>query len=224
SRLGRAYVELHESMGPQRRALERGLELLRAALADRPGDRTARFRLASAEVARHRGDLAVPHFHELLRQEPDWHRARFRLAIACDQLGRYAEATAEYERVVRAAPDWLEPYPLLARLYLSRGDGAAAGNLLERQLEYREDALALVNLALAGHLQGRPLETSLEAIERALKLDPRFAPAFVARGWLQARAGRFKSAARDYREALRLDPHNLDAQAGLQAIPPDAGH
>lgn len=218
ARLGSAYVALHETMGPQRPSLDTGTRLLEAALTKSPNDAHARYWLASGEIARYRSAVAVAHLAKLLESRPDWHRARFRLAVAYHQLKQYPQAIAEYERVVHDAPDWMEPYPLLARLYLSRGDSAAALRLLQRQLSYRDDATAHVGIALARRLQGKPMKSSLASIADALKLNPRFPLAYSTRAWLFAQSGNHKRAKRDYERALKIDPDNREARDGLRAL------
>lgn len=51
------------------------------------------------------------------------------------------------------------------------------------------------------------------------EVDPR-----LSRGYDNLRAGRLEEARRDYREALRSDPKNIDAQLGLAAIAQSQGH
>eukprot|EP00913_Durusdinium_trenchii_P008800 g8266.t1 len=218
ARLGSAYVALHESMGPQRRSLDKGVALLKTALRQSPNDPQANYWLASAEIARYRSHAAIGRLIELLQIMPDWHRARFRLAVAYHQLKQYPQAIAQYERVIRAAPDWMEPYPLVVRLHLSGGNTDAALRLLKQQLSYREDATAHVSVALARHLKGEPLENCLKSIDAALKLDSRFTIAYTTRAWLLAQAGMRKRAQQSYERALKIDPQNQEAKNGLRAL------
>lgn len=218
ARLGSAYIKLHETMGPQRPSLDQGIRLLERALRKSPGDAHSQYWLASGEIARYRSRIAVRHLQLLLKANPDWHKARFRLAVAYHQLKAYPQAVAEYERVIRGAPDWMEPYPLAVRLHFSAGDPQAALRLLHQQLSYREDAMAYVNLALARRLMGQSQEASQEAIDEALRLDPRLTVAHTTRAWLFSQVGDVQRAKASYEQALSIDPENQEAKAGLAAL------
>ncbi len=216
ARLGAAYVRLHETMGPQLPAIERGIQLLNSALERDGSDSQARFWLASAEISRYRSQKAISLLQRVLRDVPDWLMARFRLAIAYDQLRRYPEAISEYERVIQTAPDWMEPYPLVVRLHLFRQDAGSAIRLLKQQLSYQNSSDAYVNLAVARHLQNAPLEECLRLLDTALKLDPQLVTAYVTRGHLLLAAGKIGQAEAEFRTALKFDENSKEASAGLQ--------
>lgn len=220
--LGTAYVLLHETMGPHPAALDRAIELLNSALRSEPRRHEARFWLASALISRYRSSEAVPILRELLAERPDWHLARFRLAIAYDQLRQYRDAIAQYRQVIEQTPDWMEPYPLLARLYLFQRDSSSAAQLLKQQLTHQDDAGAYASLALARRLGGAPLAESLELIDNALRLDPRQSAAYLNRAALLSEAGQVQGAVFDFERALAIEPGNAAAQAGLQALKPAA--
>lgn len=217
-RLGSAYIKLHETMGPQRQALDRGIGLLEAALRKKPDDREARYWLASGYISRYRSPAAVALLAPLVAEDSDWYEARFRLALAYDQMQQYDAALEQYETLISAVPHWLEPYPLAARLYLYRQHPERAVALLEQQLQFRADAEAFAALGLAKGLRGDPLDECLMQIDRALALDPLLISAFLNRGILWTQAGRFERARRDYERVLELDPTNGKARAGLQTL------
>jgi tetratricopeptide (TPR) repeat protein len=204
-------------MGPRPPALRRGLELLQAAVRADPQDRESCFWLASALVALHRGDEAVPLLEQLLAASPQWHTARFRLAVAYDQQRQYQQAIEHYERIVADAPQWLEPYPLLVRLHLFRGAGARSEALCRQQLSLFPDADCYANLALARQLQGAPAAEVLSWIDRALGLDPRHIPAHLNRGYLRLAQGAKAAAQQDFERILAQDPEHPKARAGLAA-------
>lgn len=219
SQLGSAYIRLHETRGPQQPSLDRGLSLLESALRQSPRDEQARYWLASGKIAKYQSQAAIAHLRQLLEAKPDWPKARFRLALAYHQAKSYPQAIAEYERVIRAAPEWVEPYPLVVRLHFSAGNPKAAMRLLNQQLTHRQDAIAYVNLSLAKHLVGEPMENSQNAIDKALRLNPRLPVAHTTRAWLFAQAGKFALAKESYRRALSIDPENQEAKTGLHTLP-----
>lgn len=216
--LGMGYVKLHTSMGPQRPAVSRGLELLDAALASTTSGADVRFWLATGQLALARTDQAVSNLENVLTERPDWHEARFRLAIAYHHQGQTGLAIREYEHVIRDVPDWMEPYPLVVRLHLINRTPDRAELLLKQQLSYRPDKTALLNLALARHLQDRPVDETLQLVEQSLALDPLNPTAHTTRAFLLTAAGRVDEAHSAYQTALNIDPENTEAQAGLRAL------
>ncbi len=216
--IGAAYVQLHLTMGPQRPALARGVALLESAVQKDPGNSQTRYWLATGQVAQHQSLSAIAHLKQLLKEHPGWSQARFRLAVAYHQLKRYPEAIVEYERVLTEAPAWLEPYPLVIRLHLSQKNPQAALRWIKQQLSHQEDATAYLNLALAKHLQGKPLAQSLTAVSEALRLDPRNPTAWTTRAYLHLQAGQTQKAQSDYQQALVIDPKHPEAMTGLRAI------
>ncbi len=66
-------------------------------------------------------------------------------------------------------------------------------------------------------LQGR-LRDALLHCDAALRLDPRFVPAWLERGFAFSSGGSMTSASDCYRQVLTLDPENAAAHAGLASI------
>lgn len=54
--------------------------------------------------------------------------------------------------------------------------------------------------------------------DKALTFEPHYAPAFVGRGELFERKGRWDEAANDFRAAMLSDPTNPEAQQGLTRV------
>ncbi|MCH5374030.1 MAG: tetratricopeptide repeat protein, partial [Planctomycetes bacterium] len=219
--LGMAYVKLHTSMGPQTPSLARGVQMLSADHAREPEDRQIQYWLGTGLLAQYRGKEAIRVLRELLSKDPQNDSARFRLAVAYQQNRNFELAITEYERLIRRDPDWLQPYPLVIRLHLSRGNTADAVRLLDQQLSYRDDETARLNLALGYHQQGRPLAESLQQIEASLRLNPRNPTAFNTRAYLYRLAGDLRSARADYTRALQIDPNNQEALTGLKSLQQD---
>src|SRR5262249_6745814 len=63
-------------------------------------------------------------------------------------------------------------------------------------------------------------QKALEQLSTAVRLDPGFAPAYFARGWLLHRLGRTAEAVGDLRAVVRLQPENVRAldQLGLSLL------
>jgi len=217
-RLAEAYVRLHESIGPHPPSLDRAVELLRPVSGKHPEDRGAQFWAAVAEIGRRNSAAAIRLLEPLVVARPDDSAVRFRLAVALDQNREYERAISEYERVVARTPDWLEPYPLLARLYLYRNRSADAERLTRQQLTFRATPDAWATLALARHLQSADLTECLSLIERALAVDPRDATAWMNRGIIFMNSNKPQDAIESFGIVLEIDPSNEKARIARQAI------
>jgi cytochrome c-type biogenesis protein CcmH/NrfG len=217
-RLASAYVLLHETMGPQNPSLARGVTMLQEAIARGPLDADARYWLASGLISQHQSRPAIGLLQEILRDAPDHHLARFRLGIAYDQIRNYERAAAEYEQLVETIPDWMEPYPLLARLYLFRNEADKAIRLLEQQLSYNPDATTWTYLAAARSLKGVAPADCLELIDKALSLDPRHVPSLLAQGQFRLQTQDTAGAIESFRQVVEIDPENIAARAALQQL------
>jgi tetratricopeptide (TPR) repeat protein len=201
------------------KALQRGLRILREARQNGHLDGESLTALGSALLALRRSGEAAQVLQGVLDDDPDHPLARFRLGIVWDQARQYEQAIREYETVIRAVPAWMEPYPLLARLYLFRGQSGTAVELLKQQLRYDPDANTYARLALAEHLEGAPAKTCLSLLDEALGRDPRSVLAYLYRAEVYTAAGRFHQARASYHKALEIDPENQIARTGVNRLP-----
>lgn len=213
-----AYIQLHETMGPQQPALRKAGRLLETAFSSAPDDPEMRYWLASVRISEGNGADAVRLLRPVVAHNSQWLEARFRLGIAYDQGKDYQSAIRLYEGLVSDVPDWLEVYPLLSRLYLFQQQSKKAEQLLRQQLTFRDDAEAYAALALAYRLQNKPLAECLQPLDRSLALDPVLTNALLNRGYLLAEAGRVQEARRDFEAVLHLEPQHAKAQAGLKLL------
>lgn len=217
-RLGCAYVKLHETVGPQTQALERGLRILLEAKQKGHEDVESRYSLGSALIGLQRGADAIDVLQGVVSNHPGHLQARFRLGIAWDQVKQYDRAVREYEAVIASAPAWMEPYPLLARLYLFREQPQPAIALLERQRKYNPDAGTFAQLAMARHLQGESIDTLMSLLDEALRRDPRLVQAYLYRAYFHTTTGKLDQARASYRAALAIEPGNPIALDGLKGL------
>lgn len=100
-------------------------------------------------------------------------------------------------------PTLLEGYLAVGRAYVELEVYSDALWPLQTYTAYRpDDAVGWTYLARALFALGA-LEPSLAAAERALSLNPRYAPAYLARGFIRIEAGDFQGAVNDMRQARR---------------------
>lgn len=137
-------------------------------------------------------------------------------AAHANALGRHDEADALLDRARREAPR----HPLVmneaARDLLRRGEAARAADLLREALASQPDDASLwVNLAAALRTLGRR-DDEMQAIDRALALEPRNVRVILQKGSLQELLGRRRAAAMSYRMALQLVPPGLDLPPAMK--------
>jgi TolB-like protein len=103
----------------------------------------------------------------------------------------FAKALAMYQRVIDADPDYAPAWAGLSRNYR--------------------------NMRVTGQLDDdEAFQKAMEAVDRALELDPTLAEAHARKGLLQMEnALDYSAAARSYRRALELNPNDPSAQLGV---------
>ncbi len=125
---------------------------------------------------------------------------------AAAAAGRSGEADQLLARVAQLAPAHPAVLNELGVRMMQRGEAVKARELFQRatQADARHPAL-WANLASSLHALNL-LPEELDAIERALALEPRHLPALLQKGMLFERSGDARNAARAYRNALATLP------------------
>src|SRR5688500_13231702 len=162
-----------------------------------------------------------------------WAGARVPVKVACavalpvlvalavkswHQTWTWQNSTTLFTHNLRVNPRSWTSHVNLAADALLRGDYALAERHSREGVAIRRtDGLIHMNLGVALLMQGRAGEAvaPLETAARLAPLDP------STRVWLAealARVGRIDEAARQYREALRLDSRRADARAALARL------
>ena len=100
-----------------RRASNGDVAVCQRAIAENPGDATARRNLATAWMALGDYDSAVEAFREIVARAPRDTRGQYDLASMLGFVRRYAEAVAPIEAVLRAEPDNIAALKLAAMVY-----------------------------------------------------------------------------------------------------------
>ncbi len=133
--------------------------------------------------------------------------AAFRLHTA----GRIAEAEAAYRAVLASQHDQIVALDLLARLCRERGDLVAALQLYTAMMKAdRGSPEAASNHGVVLTDLGRPGE-ALASLDRALILNPDFAPGHYNRGNALFALDRHEEALASFDRTLALEPGHVDA-------------
>jgi tetratricopeptide (TPR) repeat protein len=130
-------------------------------------------------------------------------------------LGRVDDAAAAYAEAVRLNPDDCLAQMNRGVVAARRGEVGLAEQCFEKVIALdRNNAAAHVNLGLV--LAGDDPAEAMRLYERAVSLNPAYAPAFAAIGRLHLRLGRRSLAVKYLEQAVRLDPRFVAAQRDLE--------
>jgi tetratricopeptide (TPR) repeat protein len=129
------------------------------------------------------------------------------------------EAIWHYTRAIEKDPQCALAYALRGKSKHDAGDSQAALKDLDRAVAFGGATESLARLHRGVVLRGLgEVQRALEDHNRAIELDPEFAPAYAQRGGDRLAMGEFVSAIKDYRHAVTLDPEFDLAHIGLASI------
>lgn len=152
-----------------------------------------------------------------LPDEPEDLAALQALARQLDRSDRHDDAVAVYQRLLALRPGWLDGwYNLGQALWRARRfeDALAAyQRALDGGITQPEEVHLNRSVLLARHL-ARP-EAARGELDRALALNPRYAPAWLNLGNLCEQAGDRDGATRAYEQVLTLAPQHALALSRL---------
>lgn len=155
---------------------------------------------------------------ELDPEEPAFHNA---LGVAQLQLGKPKEAQAAFERAIALDKNYAEGLHNLGLALAEQKqypEAAAAFRRAIAQPLYATPELAYYNLGRLNlyHLDQRP--QAEEAFRAAIKLAPRFAPAYYELGVALNTQGRKDEARLAFRTARDLEPDSPFGRAAVEAL------
>ena len=217
--LGVATFSLYETQHTIPAYLPRVVRHVRAGLAGGADRTAARVALGRALIELDSLDAAASELGEAVRRDPADPYAQLWLGTALTKAGRTGEALAPLREATRLAPRLTEAHVELADALALRGDWRAAAGALETAV--RQDPLrhpgAWNDLGFA-YLQLGEVENAVNALRRAVALDPRLPTARVNLGTALLSEGDLAAAAAQFEAALRTDPRNVPALGNLGVV------
>lgn len=152
---------------------------------------------------------------EAIRLEPDHALSHYALAHTLAERNRPEEAEPAITEALRLDPGDADYHALLARIRLDRRRWPEALEAADRGLSFDPEHVACNNLrALALVKLGRRDEAG-QTIGSALARDPEDPLSHANLGWTRLHEGKPTEAMPHFREALRLDPTQEWARAGI---------
>ncbi|OWK44967.1 tetratricopeptide repeat protein [Fimbriiglobus ruber] len=158
---------------------------------------------------------AIAYYEKARRADPAVaDRAGRRLAILYDKTDDQSRALAEFQELLRKHPKDTDLLSDVGYSYYNRGQWATAEEYLKRAVEAdKTNKRAWGNLGMTLAMQGR-YDESVGAFAKST--TPAGVHANLA--FVLTTQKKFEAAAREYREALNLDPTLKIAQAGLARL------
>ena len=136
-------------------------------------------------------------------------------AQSAERAGRREEAFAAWSELVAAYPDHPRALFLRGRRRMDEGDAAGALALLTQSEALDPSLPEAPFFAAVCHRHLRNRGAALDAVERALALDPYYFLALLSKGAILEDLGKHRLAARAYRHAIKIAPPE-------HSMPPDA--
>jgi len=181
----------------------------------------ARILLRLSKVSVEIGDYegTKRHCEKLIAKNAYGTEARIMLAEAEYRLGnRETARTLLTELRSDSDAPQFQILKFLAKINLDLKKPEDARRILEEASRLPDaDFYVFYELGLLDAEAGKSRE-ALEALGKAIEINPDFANAHLARARLSVDAGAASEAKREYREVLRLEPFNREALAGLAEI------
>lgn len=132
-------------------------------------------------------------------------------AVCLAEVKRYDEADSAYRQMLKIDPKSDKPILGLAHLYLSRNDTIKALEYIDKSIEMgTKNSSAYVIKADILARSHKDFQGSLEAMDEAIKLEPRYSGYFINRAYIKYNLDDYFGAMADYDYAIGLDPTSLE--------------
>ena len=209
----------HERLDRQ----EEAIPFYQDAITTCPTLRNGHERLAAIFLNQGETDIAIYHYKELCRLDPQQTELHLMLANLLLEAGDYNAAVERYEHALSLEPDNWTAHNDLVSSYEEAGLYREAIEHLHKMIEQEPD-FADTRLRL-GDLYGRVGNdvAALSQYERAVRISPDYLEANVKLGTQHLRAGGYDEASRWFSFALEINDRLLGAYVGIGVAQHAAG-
>jgi len=203
--------------------LEKAEPELQRAAHGKPDNGEVQYNLGFVLARRGKPAEALPHLERALELQPDSSEARYQLmtvlrALHQDERARAIQAQFQEQKQQTITEQSVAIKGLEANGLLESGDARAAAERYREMLQVTPgDAHTWYNLALSLERLG-DRKGEREALEKAVSLDAKMAPAHNQLAVLDLGEEHFADAQRHLETALTLDPQLAEAQGNLGVI------
>ncbi len=191
--------------------LDRALDLMNQAIERDPNMADAHNAKGVILTRRRQYDEALQLFRKALDLNPGDAGFRVNIALTYHLLGKGDDAEQAYEEAVRANRDFAGMFDFLTRKgpAPSRPGTPSAVDPLQRMAAQKayDDGAAYLRL--------EAFDKALDALDRAITLDPNNADAHNAKGVVLTRQRKYDQAVALYRKAVQIDPNDAGYHTNL---------
>lgn len=155
-------------------------------------------------------DLSIRASQKLMVSAPTAYQVRLLNGEALEAQGKYDQAITEYREVLKRNPDLPDIHDRIGRLLLalpkSDANKQAARREFEEELQVNQANSGAEYILGELARQDQQFPVAIEHFEKATKLDPQFADAFIGLGRSMLEAGRNADALAPLQTAEKLRP------------------
>ena len=162
---------------------------------------------------------AASALRHVLERKPQHFEALVYSGVLENDLGHPEKAVEFLKRALAIRPDAFLPAFALGAIHAGSGQLAKAETLLKRAVQIEENPQALSLLGTIAYERGR-LTDAIDALQRAVKLDPddedglfQLGLCYLDRGWTQKAVERFRA-------ALELNPNRIELGEARKLLGP----
>jgi Tfp pilus assembly protein PilF len=188
--------------------IENAIPAMRRAIARDPKNESYRFRYGLLLADAHAPAAAVIRLEEAVQEFPSSPRLWAALGLAHYKVGTNDEATRAFERAIELDPAFAAAYAYLGMLRIDLGQYEAAIAHYEQALT-ADPKLAIVHYLVAEAMLKQPAADAARInarLQRAIELDPAFAPARLKLAIAYNRQNKFAEAAAELERVIKFAP------------------
>ena len=154
---------------------------------------------------------------------PDSADVQARLGLGHLAAGDTKQAVALLEDALRKNPELLGADIVLVQIHLRDGKYDEALKIAQDLAAKRKDDPLPLNLIAAAYLGKGDIPKAREALQQAVSVDPKFAPAHINLARLAIAEGKLDEARAEYQAVLSQDTDHVSAYLGLSQLETKAG-
>jgi tetratricopeptide (TPR) repeat protein len=170
-------------------------------------------------------DEAIAEFTKAIQLSPDDARIYNDRGWAYYKLNRFPEATEDFSKAIEIAPKDFAGYSGRGVMLVAQNQNDAALVDLNKALELKPDDAQTLRFRASAYKSLKQYDLSIQDYTAVLsKTDPNSsdqaklaaADLFAKRGYVYSLAQQYENAIKDYKEALRLNPNDIETPQRLQ--------
>ncbi len=185
------------------------LNAFHAAVRIDPRSWEARYDLALALLQHQQADAAANELRTAATLKPGDAQTQLALGIASNQAGRSEQAEDAFRQVLKTQPNSVAALAGLTEALLAEKRYTAVIDALK---DAPQDEVLQLNLAIA-YSKNNDLDRAFQILAAIVQQHPDYAQAHLNLGILYTQQSRYREAASEFEQALKIDPNNNAARA-----------